>query len=128
VSTSFIDQSLSLASLINSADLETLKLVHFPFDRLDLAVRLAETMPSMSLFDCLHRIYPYEILYRNIRESKKAIERMWKQLDIRTDKNESSKKLMRIDRQDTQATLVYEIHGQLNSITVKFVHMLENRS
>lgn len=115
----FIENLLSFSSLVNSNDLETLKLIHFPLDRLDLAVQLVESVPKISMNECLHRIYPSEILYRNNVESKKAIELMWKKLAVRTKNDASTKKIIKIDRQDTRATVHYQIDGENQQIDVK---------
>ncbi|CAF3396834.1 unnamed protein product [Rotaria sp. Silwood1] len=114
----FIENLLSLASLINSTDLETLKLVHFPFDRLNLSVRLAELIPNMNLADCLHRIYPYEILYKNSKESKQTIQHMFNKLAIQQQVEKSSKKILKIIRQETKAIVDYEMNGKKYKITV----------
>jgi hypothetical protein len=114
----FIEHLLSLASLINSNDLETLKLIHFPFDRLDLSVHLAKLIPNLTLADCLHRIYPYDILYKNSKESKQAIEHMFKKLGIEQKIENSSKKIININLQETQAIVDYEINGKQYKITV----------
>ncbi|CAF3738770.1 unnamed protein product [Rotaria sordida] len=114
----FIENLLSLASLINSTDLETLKLVHFPFDRLNLSVHLAELIPNINLIDCFHRIYPYDILYKNSKESKQVIQHMFKQLAIQEQVEKSSKKILNINRQETKAIVDYEINGKKYQITV----------
>ena len=114
----FVEQLLSLASLINSNDLETLKLVHFPFDRLDTAVRLAQSIPNINLADCLHRIYPYDILYKNSTESKQAIQHMFKKLAIGQSTESSSKKIVHLTRQGTEATVDYEMNKKQHQIKV----------
>ena len=113
-----IEQLLSFASLINSTDLETLKLVHFPFDRLDQAVRLAEMIPTLSLMECLQRIYPHEVLYRNSTESKKAIQRILKKLAIKPSAEGRARKMTDIHRQDTQALVNFELEGKRHQLTV----------
>ncbi|CAM4751562.1 unnamed protein product [Rotaria magnacalcarata] len=118
VDSHFIEQLLSLASLINSTDLETLRLIHFPFDRLDLSVRLAELIPAINLADCIHRIYPYEILYRQSQESKQAIQHMFKTLALPQQEKNSSKKIIKINRQETEATVDYEMNGKQYQLTV----------
>jgi MoxR-like ATPase len=118
VDSQFIEQLLSLASLVNSADLETLKLIHFPLDRLDLSVRLAELIPTITLPDCLHRIYPYDILYKNSTESKQAVQHMFKKLAIQQQVENASRKIIHLNRQDTQATVDYEINRKQYQITV----------
>ena len=112
VDPTLIEQSLSFGSLVNSSDLETLKLIHFPFDRLDQAVRLAEMVPTLSMTDCLHRIYPYEVLYRNSAESKKAIQQILKKLAIKPSAEERARKIASIDRQETQAVVDYQLEGK----------------
>ncbi|CAF3863180.1 unnamed protein product [Adineta steineri] len=114
----FLEQLLSLASLINSTDLETLKLIHFPFDRLDQSVRLAELIPNITLADCLHRIYPYEILYKNSKESIQAIQHMFKKLTIKQQIENSSKKIIHINRNEAQAIVDYEMNKKQYQITV----------
>lgn len=114
----FVEQLLSLASLINSNDLETLKLVHFPFDRLDTAVRLAQLIPKINLADCLHRIYPYDILYKNSTESKQAIQHMFKKLAIEQPTESSAKKIVHTHRQGTEATVDYEMNKKRHQIKV----------
>ncbi|CAF0785254.1 unnamed protein product [Adineta ricciae] len=114
----FIEQLLSFASLVNSTDLEALKLIHFPYDRLDLAVRLAESIPNISLADCLHRIYPYDILYRNSKESKQAVEHMFKKLALKRSNENASKKIHHINQRETQTIVEYELNGKRNQITV----------
>lgn len=114
----FIEQLLSLASLINSTDLETLKLVHFPFDRLDLSVRLAELIPKISLPDCLHRTYPYDILYQHSKESKQAIQHMFTTLGVKKPVDNSSKRILNVNRDEIKATVDYEMNGQQYKITV----------
>jgi hypothetical protein len=121
VDSQFLEHLLSLGSLINSTDLETLKLIHFPFDRLDLSVRLAELIPNITLPDCLHRIYPYDILYKNSKESKQAIQHMFKKLAIKQQIENSSKKILNINRQETQAIVDYEINGKKYKITVLYL-------
>ncbi|UJR36210.1 hypothetical protein I4U23_028942 [Adineta vaga] len=118
VENQFIEHLLSFASLVNSTDLETLKLIHFPYDRLDLAVRLVELIPNISLADCLHRIYPYDILYKNSKESKQGIQGMFKKLALKQSNENSSKKIIHIDRQETQATVSYEMNGKQYKISV----------
>lgn len=112
VDPTLIEQSLSFGSLVNSGDLETLKLIHFPFDRLGQAVRLAEMVPSLSMTDCLHRIYPYEVLYRNSAESKKAIQQILKKLAIKPPAEGRARKIANIDRQETQAVVDYQLEGK----------------
>jgi hypothetical protein len=121
VDSQFLEHLLSLGSLINSTDLETLKLIHFPFDRLDLSVRLAELIPNITLPDCLHRIYPYDILYKNSKESKQAIQHMFKKLAIKQQIENSSKKILNINRQEIQAIVDYEINGKKYKITVLYL-------
>jgi hypothetical protein len=121
VDSQFLEHLLSLGSLINSTDLETLKLIHFPFDRLDLSVRLAELIPNITLPDCLHRIYPYDILYKNSKESKQSIQHMFKKLAIKQQIENSSKKILNINRQETQAIVDYEINGKKYKITVLYL-------
>ncbi len=118
INNQFIEHLLSLASLINSTDLETLKLIHFPFDRLELSVRLAELIPNLTVADCLHRIYPYDILYKNSKESKQAIQHMFKKLSIQQQVENSKKKIININRQETQAIVDYQINGKQSKITV----------
>jgi hypothetical protein len=120
VNNQFIEHLLSLASLINSTDLETLKLIHFPFDRLELSVRLADLIPHLTLADSLHRIYPYDILYKNSKESKQAVQQMFKKLSIQQQVENSSKNIIHINRQETQAVVDYKINGKQQQITVLF--------
>jgi hypothetical protein len=114
----FIEHLLSVASLINSTDLETLKLIHFPFDRLDLCVRFSDLISDITLADCLHRIYPYDILYKNSHESKQAVQHMFKKLAIKQQVEHSSKKVLHLTRQNTQAVVDYEMNGKQYQFTV----------
>ena len=118
VETPFIENLLSFASLVNSNDLETLKLVHFPFDRLEFAVRLENLLPNQSLVECLHRIYPFEILYRNSNESKQAVEHILKNLSIKEKLDDSNKKIIQVNRQNTQAIVDIELNGKQRQLTV----------
>lgn len=124
VNNQFIENLLSLGSLINSNDLETLKLIHFPFDRLDLSVRLAELIPNISLADCIHRIYPYDILYKNSKESNQAIQHMFKKLSLKQQIENSTKKILNINRQQTQAIVDYQINEKQYQITVFYIRTL----
>ena len=116
----FVDNLLSFASLINSNDLETLKLVQFPFDHLDLAVRLAHLVPGISLSECLHRIYPFETLYQHSTESTQAIKHMFKKLGVKpqADGTAAARKIVHVQRHDLQATVDYQRHGKQYQIQV----------
>ena len=81
---------------------------------------MAELIPNITLAECLHRVYPYDILYQNSNESKQAVRHMFKKLSLKQQVENSSKKILHINRQERQATVDYEMNGKQYKITVLY--------
>ncbi|CAF1089222.1 unnamed protein product, partial [Didymodactylos carnosus] len=118
INDSVLQNLLSFSTLINSTELDTLKLIHFPTERIDLMLNLYNVSSStLTLPDLIHRIYPYNVLYQHSTETKQGINDIYKKLSINSNIIHNRRvKSIKIENSVAQVNL--EIDGKEHQIKV----------